>query len=95
MGIVEQVSRYDEPVGEMMLGRHRQYSEQVADSIRELQRRGLADKTLDPSVAAAGIGALTARFAELWLVQGAIDCSMDTAVEQVTKLIVNALGITD
>ncbi|HVS69191.1 MAG TPA: TetR/AcrR family transcriptional regulator [Mycobacteriales bacterium] len=95
MGIIEQVSRYDEPVGEMMLGRHRQYSEQVADSIRELQRRGLADKELDPAVAAAGIGALTGRFAELWLVQGAIDCSMDVAVEQVTKLIVNALGIAD
>lgn len=95
MGIIEQVSRYDEPVGEMMLGRHRQYSEQVADSIRELQRRGLADKTLNPEVAAAAVGALTARFAELWLVLGVVDCSMDTAVEQVTKLIVNALGITD
>ena len=95
MGIIEQVSSYDEPVGEMMLGRHRQYSAQVADSIRELQRRGLADTTLNPEVAAAGIGALTGRFAELWLVQGAIDCSMETAVEQVTKLIVNALGISE
>lgn len=94
MGIIEQVSRYDEPVAAMMLGRHRQYSEQVADSIRELQRRGLADPSLDPDVAAAGIGALTGRFAELWLVQGAIECSMETVVEQVTKLIVNALGIT-
>jgi len=28
-------------------------------------------------------------------VQGAIDCSMDAAVDQVTKLIVNALGIAD
>jgi AcrR family transcriptional regulator len=95
MGIIEQVSRYDEPVGAMMLGRHRQYSRQVADSIRELQRRGLADKSLNPEVAAAGIGALTGRFAELWLVQGAIDCTMDTAVDQVTKLIVNALGIAE
>ena len=95
MGIIEQVSRYDEPVGKMMLDRHRQYSRQVADSIRELQRRGLADKALDPDVAAAGIGALTGRFAELWLVQGAIDCTMDTAVDQVTKLIVNALGIAE
>jgi AcrR family transcriptional regulator len=94
MGMIEQVSRYDEPVGEMMLGRHRQYSEQVAESIRELQRRGLADKTLDPVIAAQGIGAMTGRFAELWLVQGAVDCSMDTAVEQMTKLIVNALGIS-
>jgi tetracycline repressor-like protein len=95
MGMIEQVSRYDEPVREMMLDRHRQYSTQVADSIRDLQRRGLADKSLDPAVAAAAIGALTGRFAELWLVQGAIECSMESAVEQVTKLIVNALGIAD
>jgi AcrR family transcriptional regulator len=95
MGMIEQVSRYDEPVRDLMLSRHQQYAVQVADSIRELQRRKLADPKLDPAVAAAAIGALTSRFTELWLVQGAVDCSMDTAIEQVTKLIVNALGIAD
>jgi len=77
-----------------MLSRHEKYAEQIAGSIRELQRRNLADKSLDPTVAAAAIGAMTGRFAELWLVQHAVECTMDQAVDQMTKLLVNALGIS-
>jgi AcrR family transcriptional regulator len=94
MGIIEEVSRYDDHVRDLLLARHRQYTGQVADSIRQLQKRGMADRGLDPAVAAAVVGALTGRFAELWLVQGAVDCSFDDAVDQVTRLIVNALGIS-
>jgi AcrR family transcriptional regulator len=94
MGLIEQVSRYDEHINALMLSRHEKYAEQIAESIRELQRRGLADTSLDPAVAAAAIGAMTGRFAELWLVQNAVECTMDQAVDQMTKLLVNALGIS-
>jgi AcrR family transcriptional regulator len=93
MGIIEEVSRYDDHVRDLLLARHRQYTDLVAESIRQMQKRGVADRGLDPTVAAAVVGALTGRFAELWLVQGAVVCSFDDAVEQVTRLIVNALGI--
>lgn len=93
MGIIEEVSRYDDHVRDLLLARHRQYTGQVAESIRQLQKRGLADRGLDPTIAAAVVGALTGRFAELWLVQGAVACSFDDAVDQVTRLIVNALGV--
>jgi len=93
MGIIEEVSRYDDHVRDLLLARHRQYTDLVAESIRQMQKRGMADRGLDPTVAAAVVGALTGRFAELWLVQGAVECSFDEAVEQVTRLIVNALGI--
>jgi AcrR family transcriptional regulator len=95
MGMIEQVSRYDDEVNALMLARHRQYSQQIADSIRTLQRRKMADPALDPDITAAAIGALTGRFAELWLVQGALDASMEDAVDTVTRLLVNAMGITD
>ena len=36
---------------------------------------------------------MTYRFAELWLVEGFLDCSFDDAVEQLTLLFVNALGL--
>ena len=39
-------------------------------SIRQLQRRGLADPELDPVIAAAALGSMTSRFAEFWLAQG-------------------------
>jgi len=93
MGLIEQVSRYDDHVDALMLSRHRQYQQQMAESIRQLQRRNLADKSLNPAIAAAAVGALTGRFAELWLVQGAIDASMDEAVEQVSTMLVNIMGI--
>lgn len=95
MGVIEQVSRYDEHVGAVRETRHKLYREEVADSIRRLQRRGLADPTLDPEIAAAALGAMTSRFAEMWLAQGIVSCDFDKAVEQVAKVFVNALGIKD
>jgi AcrR family transcriptional regulator len=95
MGMIEQVSRYDDEVNALMLARNRQYSQQIADSIRALQRRNMADPELDPAITAAAIGALTGRFAELWLVQGGVDATMDAAVDTVTRLLVNAMGITE
>lgn len=95
MGVIEQVSRYDEHVGAVRTSRHKVYREEVAESIRRLQRRGMADPALDPEVAAAALGAMTSRFAEMWLAQGIFTCDFDTAVEQVTRVFVNALGIRD
>lgn len=93
MGVIEQVSRYDEQVNAVRVDRHRHYSGQVADSIRRLQRHGLADPRLDPATAAAGIGAMAYRFAEMWLVQGMFECSFDEGVEQLALLMANALGL--
>ena len=95
MGVIEQVSRYDEHVNALRRARHKEYREQVAGSIRQLQRHGLVDRSLDPTVAAAGLGAMTWRFAEVWLVDGDLDCSFDEGVEQVTTLFMNALQLTD
>jgi AcrR family transcriptional regulator len=93
MGLIEHVSRYDAEVNAMRLARHQRYTEQVAETIRQLQRRKLADPTLDPMIAAAALGALSYRFAEMWLVQGAVDCTLEHAIEQVSQLFENALRL--
>jgi AcrR family transcriptional regulator len=95
IGVIEQMSRYDREVNEVRQARHEHYSKQVADSIRALQERGLADPELDPKIAAAALGAMASRFPEMWLVQGAITCSFDRAVDQLTKMFVNALGLSE
>jgi AcrR family transcriptional regulator len=95
MGVIEQVSRYDEHVRASRFARHKQYTKQVADSIRQLQRHGLADPSLDPAIAAAGLGSMTSRFAEMWFVQGFVDVRFDQGVEQIVTLFVNALGLKD
>ena len=95
MGVIEQVSRYDQEVGAARDERNQRYGVQVADSIRHLQARKLADPMLDPVIAATALGALTYRFAELWLVQGGVDCTLDEGIEQVAQLFVNAIGLED
>jgi AcrR family transcriptional regulator len=93
LGLIEHVSRYDPEVNAMRLARHQRYTEQVAETIRQLQRRKLADPKLDPMVAAAALGALTYRFAEMWLVHGAIKCTLEQAIEQVSQIFENALRL--
>jgi len=93
MGVIEQVSRFDEHVRALRYERHQRSLVQVADSIRRLQRNGLVDERLEPTVAAAGLGSMTYRFPEMWFVQGLLDCDFDLGVEQLTLLFVNALGL--
>lgn len=93
MGVIEQVSRYDEHVRTARNEHMSKYRAQVADSIQRMQRHGLVDPHLDPVVAAAALGSMTTRFPELWLVEGAVNCDFDKGVDQLTRVFVNGLGL--
>ncbi len=95
MGVIEQVSRYDEQVNAARTATMRHFVERAEKSIRRLQDEGLADKQLDPTTAADALGAMVARFAELWLVQGYRKYEFEHAVDQLTRLWANALGMQD
>jgi len=95
MGVIEQVSRYDEDVNTARMATMKHFVERAERSIRHWQREGLADARLDPSMAADALGAMIARVAELWLVQCYRDYDFDTAVEQLSILWANALGFPD
>jgi AcrR family transcriptional regulator len=93
MGVIEQVSRFDPEVGAARFERHRHHHEQIARSIRSLQRHGLVDRGLNADVTAAALGAMTYRFPEAWFVQGVFDVDFDEGVEQFTLIFVRALGL--
>ena len=93
MGVIEQVWRFDAQFNAIRAERHRLYTAQIADSILRLQRHGLADRRLNPVIAADGLGAMTYRFPEMWFVQGFLDCDFDEGVDQLTLLFTNALGL--
>lgn len=95
IGVVEQVSRHDEHLRETRRKRLQRDNEQLAHSIASLQRRGEADPTLDPVLAAALLGSMTTRFPEAWLVEGVFEAQLDDVVEQITKIFVNALGLRE
>ena len=95
MGVIEQASRYDAHVTAVRAATQKHFAERAEQSIRRLQKAGLADKSVDPVIAATALGAMVARFAELWLVQSYADYDFDEAVEQLTTLWCNALQLDD
>jgi AcrR family transcriptional regulator len=93
MGVIEQVSRYDPHVNAVRVDRHREYSKEVADSIRQLQEHGLADPTLDPQIASAALGGMINRFPEMWLGQEFVNVGFGKGVDQLARVFINALGL--
>ncbi len=93
MGVIEQVSRYDDHVNAARMATQRHFAQRAEKAIRRLQADGQADRAVDPRMAADALGAMVARFAELWLVQGYRRYDFDQAVEQLTLLWANALGL--
>jgi len=94
MGVIEQVSRFDENVNEARMATMRHFVERAERSILRLQRDRKVDTRLDPSMAADALGAMIARVAELWLVQGYRDYDFEKAVDQLSLLWANALGLS-
>lgn len=94
MDLIEQVSRHDAEINALRLARHKSHTERVTKAIRQLQRAGVADASLDPKITALALGALTQRFAELWFVHGIVDCTMEHAVEQLSRIYENALQLS-
>ncbi len=95
IGVIEQMVRSDPEVNALRMARQERSHRQVVDSIRSLQKHGLADPELDAEIAASALGAMTSRFPEMWLVQGTVRCSLDEAVDQLARLFANALGLTE
>ena len=93
MGVIEQVSRYDEHVNAARMATMKHFVERAERAVLHMQHDGLVDVRLDASLAADALGAMVARFAELWLVQGYREYDFDEAVEQLTLLWGNALGL--
>jgi AcrR family transcriptional regulator len=95
MGIIEQVSRYDDHVNAARMATMKHFVERAEPAIRRLQADGQVSQRLNPAIAADALGAMVARFAELWLVQGYRDYDFEEAVEQLTLLWGNALGLAE
>ncbi|MDG2306732.1 MAG: TetR/AcrR family transcriptional regulator [Candidatus Binatia bacterium] len=95
MGVVEEVSRYDEHVRAVRAETHKHFADRAERNIRQLQDDGRVDAAISPPIAAMALGAMVARFAELWLVQGSAEYQFDEAVDQLTRLWCNALGLEE
>jgi AcrR family transcriptional regulator len=93
MGVIEEVSRYDTVINEARMNRQKHFAERAERAIQRLQEQGVADPTIDPTIAAVALGSMIGRFSELWFVEGWGTYDFDTAAEQLTKLWANAIGL--
>ena len=82
MGIIEQVSRYDPYVNAARMETQKHFAQRSERAIRRLQGQGLADRRVDPAIAADALGSMVGRFAELWLTQGYREYDFDQAVDR-------------
>lgn len=95
MGVIEEVSRYDSHVNDARMRRQKHFADRAEQAVRRLQADGLADPEVDPEIAALALGSMMGRFAELWLVEEWGDFDFDDAVDQMTRLWANAIGLRD
>jgi AcrR family transcriptional regulator len=94
MRVIEEVSRYDEDVRRVRTERDDQLAARLETAIARLQAEGLADERIDTRYAAQALGGMVARFAEtLFFGGGRFD--LDTAVDQLTLLWANSLGLKE
>ena len=91
MGVIEQVARYDDHVAAVRSASNQRHRAAIEKSIRSMQRKGIADDSLDPKIAAAALGSMVERFAEMALAQGQLNCKLDDAADTLATLFVNAL----
>jgi AcrR family transcriptional regulator len=94
MRVIEEVSRYDETVRGIRTKRDDYLTTRLESAIARLQDEDNADARIDTRYAAIALGGMVARFAETMFLDG-ISFDLDTAVEQLTLLWANSLGIKD
>ena len=94
MRVIEEVSRYNEGVRAVRTKRDDYLAVRLESAIGRLQAEGLADRRIDTRYAATALGGMVARFAETLFVGGG-SYDLAKAVEQLTLLWANALGIRE
>jgi AcrR family transcriptional regulator len=93
MRVIEEVSRYDDDVRKVRSKRDDYLAARLESAVKRLQAEGLADKRIDERYAATALGGMVAKFAEMMFIGGA-RFAMNEAVEQLTLLWANALGLS-
>src|SRR5439155_17774699 len=92
---IEQMCRYDDQVAAIRSASNVRHRDAIEKSIRGMQRKGVADSALDPKIAAAALGSMVERFAEMAPAKGQLDCKLDDAADTLARLFVNALQMKE
>ena len=92
MAVIQQVATFDPEVRKTRVQRQNAFAGAIERRTRAYQEAGLADPRIDPRYAAQALGGMVAFFADHMFTQDA-SFTLDEAVEQLTFLWANAVGI--
>ena len=92
MAVLEQVATFNPRLLEIRRETRRFNVERNAAAFQRWQERGLIDPSIDVHYAASALGSMVDRSAYVWVVLGE-PYEFDIAVEQLTNLFCNALGL--
>ena len=95
MGVIEEVSRYDDHVSKARMRRQKHFADRSEQAIRRMQEQGIANPDVDADIASVALGSMVARFAELWFTEEWGDYDFDAAAAQITLLWANAIGLKE
>jgi AcrR family transcriptional regulator len=95
MAVLEQVATVDERFRRIRRRRAVAFVKRNAEGIRRLQERGLADRSLDPELAALAISAMVSRTAYANFVHNPRPLGVEALTETLTRLWANALRLPD
>ncbi|OAA27945.1 transcriptional regulator [Frankia sp. EI5c] len=94
MHVIQQVATFDDDVLKIRLQRHEVFARSIERRVRALQEAGIADTGVDAAYAAQALGGMVAYFADLLFnTENGAGFDLDTAVDQLTVLWANALGV--
>ena len=91
--LLQQVAAVDPRFRDMRRARSEAFVARNSRAIRDLQERGLADRDVDPELAAMALSGMVARLAYDIFVIGGPE-TVDDVVTTATRLWTNALGLT-
>ncbi len=92
MDVINQVATIDAEVRETRLQRQEEFAQVIDHRVRLLQEANFADPAVDPAYAAQALGGMVANFAD-FLFNSDTTFDLETAVDQLTLIWTNALGI--
>lgn len=93
MAVIEQVALHNEELYNIRREVRGAFVDRSTRAIARWQAAGLADPALDPGYAASALGSMVDRFGYVWFVLGG-SFEMDKAVDNLTRLWVQALGMS-
>lgn len=94
MSVMSEVAAYDAFIRTLSIQIRERFVDRNEESVKRLQQQGLADKSLDPRIAADVLGGMIERFAQVW-VNSRSQAEIDAAVPVLTRIWTRGLGIAE